>query len=243
MRALSIVSVSRAIVIVPASTSVTNCLIMSRPRSRAGASMPNRPLSTIWSSKLSGPTSAAGCCDCSTLGSAIATSCRLRLIQLRLEFFPLVFVPQRGLKDLFQLLVALDLASQVRQLVAQVEQLLQRLDFLGHAVGREVRHALEREIDADLPGVRVIRQLVVHGHVEMGLHAAQDIVEVVERDFDELSVLQLGKLFSRMTGEIREHAHDERKLADFYRAAGLNLVGDVHAWRPHALEFLVDALF
>src|SRR5438046_892629 len=171
MRALSIVSVSRAMVIVPASTSVTNCLIMSRPRSRAGASTPNRPLSTICSSKLIGPISAPGCCDCSTLGSAIGSSRRLGLIQLRLEFVPLVVVAQRGLKDLLQLLVALDLSSQVRQLVAQVEQLLQRLHFLVNPVGGEVRQALVREVHSEVLRYRVARQLVVYRSVEVRRHA------------------------------------------------------------------------
>jgi hypothetical protein len=48
MRALIIASVSRDIVIEPASTSDTNCLTMSLPRSFAAASRPpTRPSSMI----------------------------------------------------------------------------------------------------------------------------------------------------------------------------------------------------
>ena len=50
----SIASVSRATVMLPASTSDTNCLTMSLPRSLAAGSFPpSRPCSTIWSSRLS----------------------------------------------------------------------------------------------------------------------------------------------------------------------------------------------
>src|SRR3989475_4606299 len=159
MRALSIASVARPIVMVPGSPSDTSCLIMSRPRSRAGASPPNRPRSTIWSSRLSSVVCAAACFCCSALGSAILTSLGLGGgIQLRLELLALLLVAQRRLQQLLQLLVALDLAAQVGELIAQVEQLLQRLHLPRHPVGAKVVHALELEFHADLARVGIVRE-------------------------------------------------------------------------------------
>src|SRR6267378_941043 len=236
-------SVSRPIVMVPASTSDTNCLIISFPRSRAGASPPNRPFSTIWSSRLSSVVSAAAC-FCSALGSAILTSLGLGVgIQLRLELLPLLLVAQRRLKQLLELIVALDLAAQIGELVAQVEEFLQRLNLARHPVGAEVVHALELELHPDLSGVGIVRELVGHRDSQMWLHARQHFVEVVERDLGELPVLELRQLFRGMTLEVREYAHDEGQLAHLHRAPGLHLVRDVHARRPDTLQLLVDALF
>src|SRR6266446_8711682 len=195
IRALSMASVSRAIVIVPAKTSDTNCLIMSRPRARA--SPPNRPLSTIWSSRLSSVVCAA-CFPCSALGSAILASLRLHVgLELRLELVALPVVAQRALQDLIELLVALQLAAQVRELIPQLQQLLERLHLLRHPVGRKVPHALEREVEPDLAGIGVVRELVVHRQVQVRLHAREHVVEIVQRYVDELPVLQLGKLVGR----------------------------------------------
>src|SRR2546427_1179870 len=242
MRALSIASLSRPMVMVPASTSDTNCLIMSRPRSRAGASPPNRPRSTIWSSRLSSVVCAAACFCCSALGSAILTSLGLSVgLQLRLELLALLLVAQRRLQQLLQLLVALDLAAQVGELIAQVEKLLQRLHLARHPIGAKVVHAFELELHPDLARVRVVRKLVLHRHLQTRLHARQHVVEVVERDLGELPILELRQLFGGMPREVREHPHDEGQLPYLHRAAGLHLVRDVHARRPDALQLLVNA--
>jgi hypothetical protein len=60
----------------------------------------------------------------------------------------------RRLEDLLQLVVALQAAAQVRQLLPQLEQLAQRIDLLRDPVRREVVQALELQIDPDLARVR-----------------------------------------------------------------------------------------
>src|SRR6185437_2672598 len=131
---------------------------MSLPRSLAAESFPNRPCSTIVSSRLSSVASAAGAA-CAALASAIGPSIGA---ELRAQLLHLVFVAQGRLQNVVELLVALQRAAQVGQLVAQVEQLLERLHLPRHSVGREVIQALEREIDAEFPGIRILAQLVLH---------------------------------------------------------------------------------
>src|SRR6266545_708164 len=243
MRAFSIVSVSRPSVIVPARTSATNCLIMSRPRSLAGAST-NRPRCTIWSSRPASVVSAAAAFWVSPLGSAILTSRWLRLrVEFRLELLALLFVGQSRLEDFLEFLVALDLAAQIGELPAQLEELAQRLNLLRDPIRREVIQAREVHFHGDLSGVRIVGQLVVHRDPQVRLHARDHVVKVVERDIDKSAVLQLRQLILRLTAEIRQHSHHEGELPDFHRAARLHFVCDVHAWWSNTLQLLVNALF
>src|SRR5579885_1959980 len=123
MRALIIASASRATVIDPSRTCCTNCFTRSFPRSRAAGSFPNRPSSTIWSSRLFSSAAPAAADDgwCTFCASAIAS------LHLGLQPFQLVLVRGRFSQNFVQLLVALQRAPQIRQLGAQLEQLPQRL--------------------------------------------------------------------------------------------------------------------
>src|SRR5215212_8647974 len=146
MRALIIASVSRAIVIEPSSTSDTNCLTRSLPRSRAAASRPIRPWSTIWSRRpgcaVSGANVVCGVvCDASAIAGP-----SLGAAQLRLQPGALVFVGECRLQDLIELVAPLQRPAQVGELRAQLEQLAQRLHLPRHLVGREVVQALEMEV-------------------------------------------------------------------------------------------------
>ena len=77
----------------------------------------------------------------------------------------------------------------------------------------------------------------------MRLHAFQHGVEVVGIDLDELAVLQLGKRLLGLAGEVAQDAHDEGQFLDFDGAADFDVVGDLHAGRTHAVEFMLRALF
>src|SRR5262249_43632808 len=149
MRALIIASVSDAIVTVPLSTSLTKFLTRSLPRSFAAASRPKRPSSTILSSRPSSTllASSAPGTDCA---SAIAAS------QLRLELLHRVLIFERALENLLELVVPLQIAAQIRKLGAEIEQLLERPNLLGHGIRRKVVEALERHVDADLPGIGIV---------------------------------------------------------------------------------------
>src|SRR5690242_13841382 len=149
IRALIIASVSAAIVTVPLSTSVTKFLTRSLPRSLAAASRPSRPWSTILSRRL--PSDAASkvvCCWPCACVSAIGASLESNL---RLELLHRFGVVERALKNLFELVVALQVAAEIRQLRAEVEQLLERPDVLRDRFRVEVVERLEGEVDANLP--------------------------------------------------------------------------------------------
>src|SRR3954453_20261768 len=115
MRALIIISASLAMVMEPSSTWLTNPFTRSLPRSLAS---PNRPCSTIWSSRLAScvstaPAAAAVFATASGIGSSRA-DLALQLVQL--------FRIAHGLEqELFQLVVALEGTTQVREPRAQVQ--------------------------------------------------------------------------------------------------------------------------
>src|SRR5579863_1383360 len=123
MRALIIISASLAMVMEPSSTWATNSFTRSLPRSLAS---PNRPCSTIWSSRLASCAStAAAAAAAFATASAIGTSCA----DLALQLVQLFGIAHRFEQQLFELVVALQRTAQVRQTGAQVEQLLQRLNL------------------------------------------------------------------------------------------------------------------
>src|ERR1051326_854452 len=175
MRALIMASVSRAIVIVPASTSLTNCLIRSLPRSLPDSSFAKRPSSTMLSSRLVCVVVVVACCGTACCGSAIGPS-----LYLGLQLAHLVFVLESLHEDLVELVVALEAAAQIREFRAQIEQFLQGLDLAGHVGRLEIIHALEVQVDADLTGIRVLAQFVFDGVGEMRFHARQDIIKIIQ---------------------------------------------------------------
>src|SRR5215469_11049 len=124
MRALIIISASLAIVIEPSSTWLTNSFTRSLPRSLAS---PNRPCSTIWSSRLDScaSTAPADVAAAFAAASGIGTS----WADLALQLVQLLGITYRLEQQLFQLVVALQGAAQVRKSGAQIEKLFQRLNL------------------------------------------------------------------------------------------------------------------
>src|SRR5262245_44257647 len=174
MRALIIISVSRATVIEPSRTSATNRLTRSFPRSRVSASRPTLPCSRIWSSSETSAllVSAAAWPPAACVSAIVST---LRQSELRPQLVHFVSVAERRLEDLVELLVGLQRPAQVGELGPEIEQLTQWLHLLRNGFGREVIHAAEVEIDRELRRVRVFRQLVLDGEREVGLHAGEHI--------------------------------------------------------------------
>src|SRR6478752_3796491 len=175
MRALIIISVSRATVIEPSRTSATNRLTRSLPRSRVSVSRPTFPCSRIWSSsETSAPVVNAAAWPLAACVSAIVSA--LRQSELRPQLVHLVGVAERRLQDLVELLVGLQRPAQIGELCPKIEQLTQRFHLLRNGFGREVIHAAEIEIDRELGRVRVFRQLVLDGERKMRLHACEHVV-------------------------------------------------------------------
>src|SRR5580704_2905066 len=124
MRALIIASVSRPMVMVPCSTSLTYCFTMSFPRSRAASSFPSRPSSTMLSRR---PFSCVA-----TVASAAAAFCASAIgasFDFCPQFFHLLFVLYRLEKDVVQLFIALQVPAQIGEFGAQLKQVVQRLDL------------------------------------------------------------------------------------------------------------------
>src|SRR5687767_10217160 len=139
IRALIIASVSAAIVTVPLSTSETKLRTRSLPRSRAAGSRPRRPSSTMRSRRPPSTDSVTPCCwfwiSISDIGGSRG--------DLRPQLPHGFGIVDGLLQDLFELVVALQLATEIGQLRSQLEQLPKRLHLVRDAIGREVVQALE----------------------------------------------------------------------------------------------------
>src|SRR3954453_18300139 len=154
MRALIIISASLAMVIEPSSTWATNSFTRSLPRSLAS---PNRPCSTIWSSKL------ASCASSVVAAAAVfatASGIGTSRADLALQLVQLLGVSHGFKQQFLQLVVALQRAAQIRQPGAQVEKFLQGLHLLGHVRRLEIIEFAEFQIDFQIRGIGVVAQLV-----------------------------------------------------------------------------------
>jgi hypothetical protein len=134
----------------------------------------------------------------------------------------------------------LERSAQVAQARAELQKLAQRLDLTGHVLRLEVLHAGKAEIDADLSGVGIVAQLVLDIEGDARFHARQNSIEVVGRDLDEAAILDFGKRFLGLAAEIGHHAHHEGDLLHFNGVADFDVVGDMDARRPDALQLGVD---
>src|SRR5579884_4510012 len=148
MRALIMASVSRAMVIEPASTSFTKFFTRSLPRSFVDSSRVRRPCSRIESRTLcSLVVVAAAACWVACFPSGIG------FLHLRAKLVHLFLVRYAFLQHFIQLVVALQRSAPVRQLGPQVQQLAQRLHLARHIGGLEIFHALEAQVHSQPGGV------------------------------------------------------------------------------------------
>src|SRR5687767_13154701 len=210
MRALIIISASLATVIEPSSTCATNSFTRFLPRSLADGSGAMRPSSTIVSSKLRSVTCSAACAAACCFESAIGASLRGSAAHLTLQFLELFRAAHRIQQRLFQLVVALQAAAQIREPGAQIEQLAERLHLPRHVLRLEIVHALELQIDFQIWRVWIFAQLVLDIEAQMRLHAFEHRIEIIRGDFHELAIFQLRQRLFRLPSEVAQYSHDER---------------------------------
>jgi hypothetical protein len=163
--------------------SETNFVIRSLPRSPL-PSLPNRPCWTIWSSRLDWAASAAA--PAGTWASAFDIG-RSLLFDFRPQLPEAIGVIDRSLQDLIELVVALQAAAQIRQLLAQLEQFAQRLDLLGDALRKKSSRLSNLTSTPILPASAL--SLFSTLKVRRGC-IFFSVVEVVGRDFHEFAVAQ-----------------------------------------------------
>src|SRR5215469_9306866 len=73
----------------------------------------------------------------------------------------------------------------------------------------------------------------------MRLHSLQYAVEVVGVDLDKFTILQRRERCLGLSSQIAEHTHDEWQFLEFDRVADLNVVSNMHARRPNAIQFVL----
>src|SRR5688572_10232429 len=105
--------------------------------------------------------------------------------------------------------LAIHIRNEIRELLAGLEQLVERVDLAGDCRRREVVHALEGQLHAEVAfaGERV-RHLEGGARLER-LHPA---VEVVDVDVEELPVGHGRQRFGRLARQVRQDPHHERQL-------------------------------
>ena len=145
------------------------------------------------------------------------------------------------LQQLLELVVAVHLVEQVRQPLADLQQLAERLDLPGDLLGLEVGACCLNFSSTSilLPSSWSALSTWI---ASRGLVAGQDLVEVVAIDLDELALLQPGQRLLGLAREVGQDADDERQLLLLDRPVDLDVVGDVDAGLPHAVQLVLGAL-
>src|SRR5580698_7354439 len=106
------------------------------PRSRLAASVPTRPVSTIWSRSDFSPTCSVVCGAAAAFAASLAIATLLPFFflrsKLRAQLVELLCARHGVQQDVAQLVVGLKLTLQIAQARAEFEQLTQRLHLLSH---------------------------------------------------------------------------------------------------------------
>jgi hypothetical protein len=106
--------------------------------------------------------------------------------ELTRKGFQLVLIRQDLLEEALELLGAVDLAHQIAQFVAGLEEGFQGRDLFGDASGFEIVDRVELQADRHLAAV--VRELVVHPEVQPRGHPGHDLIEIVAVDLDEFAL-------------------------------------------------------
>ena len=126
------------------------------------------------------------------------------------------------------------------QLGTRFQQLVQRADLLGDRSRRKVIHVFEGNIDRH---IALTGQSVRYGKRDAGLDCLHPRIEIVEVDFRELAIGDIGKRLFRLAGEVCHHAHHERNLHLLLGAIHLDVVLNLYARRPVLRNPLLTTLF
>ncbi len=124
------------------------------------------------------------------------------------------------------------------KLRARLEQLVQGIDLARDRGRREVVHALERDVDVQLPSpVSVFGTLnATRGFIDF-IRSSKLSMSIVE----ELAFVDGRQRLLRVAGEVGHDAHDERHLDFLLRAVQLDVVLDLHARRAIAGDEFLTA--
>src|SRR5688572_22335406 len=134
--------------------------------------------------------------------------------------------------------LAVHVGDQVGELLSRLQQLAEGIDLARDRRRREVVHALEGQLDAEVPfaGERV-------RHLEGGtrLHRLHPAVEVVDVDLQELPIGDRRQRLRGLPRQVGEDAHHERQLDLLLGAIQLHVVLDLDARRTVARDELLTA--
>src|SRR5205085_6528029 len=246
MRVLIIASVSLDTTIWPVMTSCTRSLSHCFPFIRSSGLWPIRPSRAILSRML--PLSDTACVSDWACGACFGSVDILFLLLFRSAdagFGPgltqQLLILDHLLQQVFEFVVSDETASQVRQAVAQLEQLAKRRDLLSDPCRLKIIHALEAQFDVQL-GV-VLAQAVRHFESEPRTDLLHDIVDIVSIDGHELSLRDGWKRLLRHPGKIRQYTDNKRQIPLFNGIANLHVVGDLYSGRTDTTDFFLQTFF
>jgi hypothetical protein len=134
--------------------------------------------------------------------------------------------------------LSIHVGEQIRKLRTRLEQLVQGIDLARHRGRREIVHAVERDIDAE---VALARQGVRNLEGDARLHRFEPIVEVVDVDLEGLALGHRRKWLGRIARQVRHHSHHERQLDLLFGTVHFHVVFNLNPRRPVALYELLTA--
>src|SRR4051794_39954911 len=208
----------------------TNSPTRSLARVFCSGSRASFPLSMIWSSSEALPSAAAApaaAAAASGVSSAIGSS-----LERSLDLLLALGVRGDLLQQGHEVVVAVEFGDEVVQALARFEELAQRLDLLHERLRPEVADVRELQLDHQL--AVVVLQPVRNGEGQTRPDRLHHVVEVVAVDLHELARLDRRRRVLGLARQVGQDADDERELLLLDRAAGLDVVRDLHAGRPDA---------
>src|SRR5580700_5142702 len=146
-------------------------------------------------------------------------------------------------QEVVQLVVSLQSAAEISELLAQVEKFAQGLDVLCDIAWVKIIQTLEINIHFDLSGVGLVTELIVNFQRQMRLETFQHAVEVVGSNLHKAAVFQLRESFRGLAAKVGQDTHDKWQLFDFNGVTNFYIVGYVYSWRAYPLQLLMDAFF
>src|SRR5690242_8356665 len=149
-------------------------------------------------------------------------------------------VGQHLADQLLRAALAVHVGDEVGELGARLEQLVERADLAGDRRRREIVHALEGDVEAE---IALAGERVRHLEGDARLHRLETIVEIVDVDQHRLAIGDARQRLGRLAREIGQHAHDEGELHLLLRAENFDVVFDLNARRAIARDKLLTAHF
>ena len=134
--------------------------------------------------------------------------------------------------------LAVHVGKKVGKLRPGIQQLAQGIHPACHGCWRKVLHLFERQVDRQ---VSLSGQGIFDTDRHPRLHRTKPGVEIVDIDFEHLTIDHIRQGLHALSGKIGHHPDDERQLHLAFAPVKLDVVLDLDPGRPVAADELLTA--